>query len=156
MKILLKLTTAAAALAGLAACDALGLSGNDSAGGNAAANTVVTNTADANAAAPAAGGKDPAAGTSAAASSFTPGDAVTAAFLFGRWTDTGDCSQTIEFKDDGTFVTPNGASGMWTLNGDRLTFQGSTTVSAQVSAPNADTIMLTHPNGSVGRSTRCS
>lgn len=148
MKIMLKLTIAAAALAGLSACDALGLNGNESAGGNGAANAVASNGTDANAAAP--GGKDPVAGPAAGA-----GGAVTPAFLVGRWTDTNDCEATIEFRDDGSFVLPNGGTGYWTLNGDRLTFQGSSTVSAQISAPNADTIMLTHANGTVGRSTRC-
>jgi len=157
MNTILKVTTAAAAIAALGACDMLGLNRNDSAGGNAASNVAAGNTS-ANASAD-AGGKDPAAAagnSSTASSSSAPftGE-VTAAFLVGRWTDTGDCTKTIEFRDDGSFVTENG-NGMWTLNGARLTFQGSSTVSAEVAAPNADTIMLTHPDGSVGRSTRCS
>ena len=150
MKTLLKLTTAAAALAGLSACDMLGLGGNDSAGGNAAANTVAANATDMNSGLAAPGGKDP-----AVPAATSPGGAVTPAFLTGRWTDNNDCNATIEFRDDGSFVLPNGGTGYWTLNGDRLTFQGSSTVSAQISAPNADTIMLTHANGTVGRSTRC-
>lgn len=155
MNVILKVTTAAAAIAALGACDMLGLNGNDSAGGNNA-NTVATGNMSSNATAD-AGSKDPASGGAAPASSsaapFT--GEVTSAFLVGRWTDTGDCTKTIEFRNDGSFVT-EGGNGMWTLNGDRLTFQGSSTVSAQVAAPNADTIMLTHPDGSVGRSTRCS
>ncbi|HYG29538.1 MAG TPA: hypothetical protein VD887_04915 [Allosphingosinicella sp.] len=154
MNTILKMTTAAAAIAALGACDMLGLNGNDSAGGNAASNVAAGN-ASANASAD-AGGKDPAetAGNAAASSSAPFTGEVTAAFLVGRWTDTGDCTKTIEFRDDGSFAT-EGGNGMWTLNGDRLTFQGSSTVSAQVAAPNADTIMLTHPDGTVGRSTRC-
>lgn len=157
MNSVLKLTAAAAALAGLTACDALGLGRNESAAGNAGAtNAVATNTADANAAAPAAGGKDPVAGGGATPASAPFTGQVTTAFLVGRWTDTGDCSKTIDFRDDGTFVTADGGEGMWVLTGDQLTFQGQSTVSAQVSAPNADTIMLRNPDGSVGRSTRCS
>lgn len=153
MKTFLKLTAAAAALAGLTACDALGLGGNDngSAGGNAA-NTVAGN-ATANAS---AGGKDPVAGgnnVSTASAPFT--GQVTPQFIVGRWTDNGDCTQTIEFRDDGSFVTATGGTGYWTLNGDRLTFQAQRTITAQVSAPNANTIMLTQEDGSVGRSTRC-
>lgn len=154
MKTLLKVTVAAAALAGLAACDRMGGS-NGSAGNSGAANTVAMNTAG-NATVD-AGGKDPAAaggGAGAAPAAFT--GEVTPAFLVGRWTDTGDCTQTIEFRDDGSFATATGGTGYWTLNGDRLTFQGTSTVSAQIAAPNQDTIMLTHANGSVGRSTRCS
>jgi hypothetical protein len=154
MKTLLKLTAAAAALAGLAACDMLGLNRDDNAGGNAGI-TVATNTVDTNSTA-AAGGKDPAAGATPASTAAAPaGGAVTPQFLVGRWTDNNDCTQTIQFRDDGSFVTPDGGQGYWTLNGDRLTFQGTSTVTAQIAAPNADTIMLTHANGTVGRSTRC-
>jgi hypothetical protein len=151
MKTMFKLTAAAAAIASLTACDALGLNRNQNAGGNSSnavvpSNTTSNGTADA--------GKDPAAGPAAgtAAAPFT--GEVTPAFLVGRWTDTGDCTKTIEFLSDGRFTTAAG-NGMWTLNGDRLTFQGSSTVSAQIAAPNQDTIMLTHADGSVGRSTRC-
>ncbi|HYJ31109.1 MAG TPA: hypothetical protein VEW25_12305 [Allosphingosinicella sp.] len=157
MNPLLKLTAAAAALAGLTACDMLGLNREENAGANAATNAVAANVIDMNTSVAAPGGKDPAAaGPNAATAGFTPGDPVTPAFLVGRWTDNNDCSNTIEFRDDGSFILPNRGQGYWTLNGDRLTFQGASTVSAQVSAPNADTIMLTHPNGTVGRSTRCS
>jgi len=157
MKSIARLTAAAMVLASLTACDALGLNGSDSAAGNgaAAANAVSTNTADANAAAPAAGGKDPLAGGGATPASTPFTGEVTTAFLVGRWTDTGDCTKTIDFRDDGTFVTADGGQGMWVLTGDQLTFQGTSTISAQVSAPNADTIMLRNADGSVGRSTRC-
>jgi hypothetical protein len=101
MKTLLKLTTAAAALAGLSACDMLGLGGNDSAGGNAAANTVAANATDMNSGLAAPGGKDP-----AVPAATSPGGAVTPAFLTGRWTDNNDCNATIEFRDDGSFVLP--------------------------------------------------
>jgi hypothetical protein len=80
---------------------------------------------------------------------------VTTAFLIGRWTDTNDCTNTVEFRDDGSFVTSAGARGIWALNGDQLTFQGDQAVTAQVSAPSANTIVLTHADGRVGRSTRC-
>jgi len=156
MKTLLKLTTVAAALTGLSACDMLGLGGHESAGGNAATNSIAANTTDMNATAGAPGGKDPAAtpGANTGSAPFT--GEVTTAFLIGRWTDTGDCTNTIEFRSDGNFITAQGATGMWTLNGDRLTFAGTRSVTAQVAAPNQDTIMLTHADGSVGRSTRCS
>ena len=154
MKTLFKMTAAAAAVASLTACDALGLNRNQNAGGGNSTNTVAPSNTVSNGTAD-AGGKDPGAGpatTPAASAPFT--GEVTPAFLVGRWTDTGDCTKTIEFRSDGTFTTAGG-NGMWTLNGDRLTFQGSSTVSAQIAAPNEDTIMLTHADGSVGRSTRC-
>jgi hypothetical protein len=154
MNSLLKLTAAAVALAGLTACDALGLNRNESAAGNDAANAAAENTADANAAGLAAGGKDPAAGGATPASAPFTGQ-VTTAFLIGRWTDNEDCTKTIEFRDDGKFVTADGGQGMWVLTGDQLTFQGQSSITAQVSAPNPDTIMLRNADGSVGRSTRC-
>jgi hypothetical protein len=154
MKSLMKLTAAAVALAGLSACDMLGLNKGEGGNGSAATNAATTNAAvPANASADAApGGKDPAAAGAAPASS---NGQVTSAFLVGRWTDNNDCTQTIEFRSDGSFATPDGGQGVWALDGDRLTFQGSSTVSARVQAPNADTITLLHNDGTLGRSTRC-
>ena len=141
-----KLTAAVAMLAALAACDRNAGSGN-------ASNAVATN-ASANAS---AGGKDPAAAgggnsSTAAAAPFT--GQVTRDFLVGRWTDTNDCTSTLEFRADGSFVAATG-QGLWVLDGERLTFQGQRSVTARVQAPDANTIMLIHDDGTVGRSTRC-
>jgi hypothetical protein len=157
MNTFLKLTAAAAAFAGLTACDALGLGGEKSAGGNGASNSVAANTAtaDANGAA-SVGGKDPAAGGNAVtpAAAFT--GAVTREFLIGRWTDTNDCNTTVEFLADSTFTVPGGGHGIWALDGDRLTFQGgSGSRSARVQAIDTNTITLLQDDGSLGRSTRC-
>ncbi|HYG30625.1 MAG TPA: hypothetical protein VD887_10470 [Allosphingosinicella sp.] len=80
--------------------------------------------------------------------------AVTSEFLLGFWTDDGDCANVIEFRPDGTFRT-GGETGLWILTGDRLTFQGTQPVSARLEAPNENTLVLIHPDGSTGRSTRC-
>ena len=157
MKTFLKLTAAAAAFTALSACDALGLGGEKSAGGNAT-NTAATNTttADANGSA-GTGGKDPAAaGGNVATASAAPSSGVTREFLVGRWTDNNDCNNTITFADDGTFTVPGGGGGVWVLDGDRLTFTGgSGSRSARIQAPNANTILLINEDGSAGRSTRC-
>jgi membrane protein involved in colicin uptake len=154
MNVILKVTAAAAAIAGLSACDMLGLNRNDNAGGNAT-NTVSAGNTTSNASAD-TGGKDPAAAggnaASTAAAPFT--GEVTRHFLVGRWTDNNDCTSTIEFRVDGRFVAPTG-EGLWVLDGERLTFQGGRTISARVQAPDANTIMLIHDDGTVGRSTRC-
>ena len=154
MKTVLKLTVAASALIGLSACDMLGLNkgdaGNESAATNGTANVSSNASADAG---NASGGKPGGAEGATPASTPFSGE-VTTAFLVGRWTDNNDCSNVVEFSSDGTFTTPGG-NGMWALNGDRLTFHGSSTVSARVTAPDANTIMLTHDDGSLGRSTRC-
>lgn len=158
MNTALKLTAAAAALVGLSACDMLGLNKGGESNASAASNVAApaNATAPANAAADASGG---AGGKPAGEAGATPASApfsgeVNTAFLIGRWTDNNDCNNVVEFRSDGTYTTPAG-DGMWSLNGDRLTFQGSSTVSAQVAAPDANTIMLTHDNGTLGRSTRC-
>jgi membrane protein involved in colicin uptake len=151
MNTFLKLTAAAAALAGLTACDALGLGGEKSGGGNAAAPAAQANaSADTNS----AGGKDPAAAGGNVSTAAAFNGEVTRQFLVGRWTDNNDCSSTIQFNADGRFVAPTG-EGYWVLDGDRITFQGSSSVSARVQAPDANTIMLIHDDGTVGRSTRC-
>lgn len=158
MKTILTLTAAAAALASLTACDALGLGGNQNAGGGNATNTIATNaTTDTGNGTADAGGKEPGAagGGGNVSQGSTPFNGeVTRDFLVGRWTDNNDCSSTIEFRADGSFVAPTG-QGLWVLDGDRLTFQGQRSVSARVQAPDANTIMLIHDDGSVGRSTRC-
>jgi hypothetical protein len=149
MHVFLKLTAAAAALAGLAACDG---GAGKSEGGNAASTAAANTTADANAAAP-AGGKDPSAAGGAATPAAVDGQ-VTREFLVGRWTDNNDCSSTLQINADGRFIAPTG-EGLWVLDGDRLTFQGASPVTVRVQAPNANTLMLIHENGTVGRSTRC-
>ncbi|MEA3017794.1 MAG: hypothetical protein QOI38_2516 [Sphingomonadales bacterium] len=74
--------------------------------------------------------------------------------VFGRWTDNADCSKTIEFRRDGTFVAPTG-EGLWAISEGRIIFQGSRTIAAGIEMPDADTIKLFHDDGTVGRSTRC-
>ena len=104
----------------------------------------------------------PASGSDAAAASRPPEAApartsrieVTSEFLVGFWTDDGDCTNVIEFRPDGTFHT-SGGTGLWVLTGDKLIFQGTRMVSARLLAPDQDTIILIHPDGSIGRSTRC-
>jgi hypothetical protein len=151
MKTISKLTIVLAMLPAFAACDRTGGGGDDG-----EANAAAGNAAGANSASPsnATGGKDPAManGTDAAAGPSQ----VTREFLIGRWTDNGDCNNTITFAADGTFTVPGGGSGLWVLDGERLTFQGGQgSRTARVQAPTPDTIMLIQADGSIGRSTRC-
>lgn len=81
--------------------------------------------------------------------------AVTPAFLIGRWTDDGNCANTVEFLDDGQFVTSDGARGRWSLSNGRITFAGNQTVSARIHATGPTRIILTHDDGTIGESTRC-
>ncbi len=82
--------------------------------------------------------------------------AITREFLFGRWTDTNDCSNTVEFLADGSFVTSEGARGRWMLQGARLSFIGNQTITATVRSNGPNGITLLHDDGTVGGSTRCS
>jgi hypothetical protein len=141
MKIRSKLTVVLAIVPALAACDRMGAGGGGDA--NAAAN-----------AATAAGGKDPAAANGAAPAAGST--QVTREFLVGRWTDNNDCNNTITFAADGTFTVPGGGTGLWVLDGERLTFQGAQgSRTARVQAPTPDAITLIQADGSIGRSTRC-
>ena len=81
---------------------------------------------------------------------------VTRDFRDGRWSATGNCADNIDFYADGSFVTSGGARGSWVLQGDTLRFIGNSEVSARVHAPDSNSVILTHPDGSIGRSTRCS
>lgn len=81
--------------------------------------------------------------------------AVSRAYLVGRWTDTHNCSDAVNFRADGRFVVPNGAAGGWTLDGDRLTMSGSSTVTMRLSPIGPGTLMVINSDGTLGRSTRC-
>lgn len=92
----------------------------------------------------------------AAPVSAQPSASISRDFLFGRWTDTGNCSDAVDFFADGTFATTAGARGRWDLSGDRIRFIGNSTVSARLRVTGRDSISLTHDDGTVGSSTRCS
>lgn len=85
----------------------------------------------------------------------SPGPAVTHDFLYGRWTDTNDCSNGVDLHRDGRFVTTDGAQGTWRLEGGRMRFIGNSEVSPRIHATDRNTIILTHDDGTTGRSTRC-
>lgn len=58
-------------------------------------------------------------------------DMNTTGFLIGRWTRTGDCSRTVSFNADGTFVTPEGQSGTWTASGAMGTYPVTMTLGGE-------------------------
>ena len=82
--------------------------------------------------------------------------AVTPDYLIGRWGDNGDCSKDIHVFADGTFRSYTGGDGRWWLEGDQLTFEGSGgTFVMRVAYEGPDSMIITNPDGSVGRSQRC-
>jgi hypothetical protein len=76
-------------------------------------------------------------------------------FLLGRWTDDNDCDNVIEFNQDGGFVAANGGTGLWNLDGDRLTMTGNQTATLRVVPIDQNTMTVINADGSLGRSTRC-
>jgi hypothetical protein len=80
---------------------------------------------------------------------------IDSAFIVGRWTDDEDCGHAVRFLADGAFVTLEGTSGMWRLDGDRLTLSGSGTITLGLVPLDQDTMEVINPDGTVGRSTRC-
>jgi hypothetical protein len=101
------------------------------------------------------GGGEAAAQSAAPLAAAVQAIEVTPNFLVVRWTDTGDCTNAVDFFADGRFLTTSGAAGRWTLVRSRLTFIGNQTIGVQVRATSRDAITLTHDDGSVGASTRC-
>jgi hypothetical protein len=170
MKAIASLAIMAAALTAMATlggCNQLGLGG----GGNVTANAATTNSTASDA------GKDGASNSTAAAnaSASTPGagldgkDSGTStqasaggvptlerAFVVGRWTDKGDCSDSVEFSPDGRFVTANGGGGLWNLEGSELTMSGNAqTITMRIVPVDQNTMTVVNQDGSLGRSTRC-
>lgn len=83
-------------------------------------------------------------------------DPVTAEFLVGMWGDNGDCTSTITFNADGSFRMADGATGTWTLVGDRVTMSGERgDFAVQVAKGNDRQLFIGQPDGSFGISQRC-
>ena len=159
---------AAAALIGLAGCDQAGT------GGKAQGNDI-TNAGNASASAPgsakpAAGGgnvraaadpgpglgKEPAGAIQASASTAPVGSvSVDRAYLVGRWTDTGDCDNAVDFAPDGGFVAFDGTAGQWSLAGDRLTVIRDRTLTLQLVPIDRNRMTVVNPDGSLGELSRC-
>lgn len=143
----------AAALAGLAGCNRT--AGTTNTGSANVSNATATNSAAAKPAdnASVAGGNQAAPQTAAASG----GGAIQLdrTYMLGRWTDNGDCSNAIEFRQDGGFTTGSGGQGLWNLEGDRLTMSGHDTLTIRVTPIDQNTITVINADGSLGRSTRC-
>jgi hypothetical protein len=81
---------------------------------------------------------------------------VDVAFMLGRWTGSGNCAEAVDFEADGTFATPEGIAGRWSMEGDRITLdEDDATTTVRVLAVDEDTIELRTEDGSSRRSTRC-
>lgn len=102
---------------------------------------------------------------SAGAPSVTPqqaaavasyGHDVTREALIGRWTDNRNCTQFIEFREDGTFRSFTGGTGTWTLTDSRVTITGESGSFVLILRGLSDgTMEATDANGAVFLETRC-
>ncbi len=137
----MKITTilAGASALVLMACNAQ--DGNQSGGDDAAAENAA---APANAVAAAPAPAAPAAGSTE----------LTRDFIVGRWTDSGDCADALDFRADGTLQAPFGDGGRWELNGNRLINVGNPR-ELTVTVIDADTMDTANPDGATRRVTRC-
>ena len=82
---------------------------------------------------------------------------IDAQFMIGRWGDNGDCERTVvDLAADGSFTTGDGGQGQWTLTGSTLRMAGkANTIDLQLELIDQNTLRITNPDGSVGRSQRC-
>lgn len=135
---------AAATLLALVACNAP--AGNNS----AAANDVAPgNEAATNSATPAPVGNETAAAPAGSAT-------LSRDYIVGRWTDTTDCADAMDFRADGTLhaPTPLGEAGRWELNGDRLVNVGNPN-ELTIRVIDQNTMETTNSAGRTTRVTRC-
>jgi hypothetical protein len=112
------------------------------------------NTATANAPAPAVETANVPEAAPAANETAATGGAIDRAFLIGRWGVDGDCSQVMEFAEDGTANPPPGSH--WTMAGDQVTVTnpGGTPDTKTVARTGADAMSVSG-EGATLNMTRC-
>ena len=75
-------------------------------------------------------------------------------YIVGRWTNSGDCADAIEFRADGGMVGPFGEDARWELRGDRLFMVGNPDP-LRIAVVDERTMTTTGPSGNTRRATRC-
>jgi hypothetical protein len=138
------LTILAAAF--LTACGGGGAESANNAAAEVAANEPVTEAAAANEAAP------------VVPATAEVGGAPTADYMVGKWSAIEeDCSDTLEFRKDGSLTTPIGEA-KWTLVGDKMTMDygdGSKQPASTLKVVSQDRIEITTGGGRTEFSKRC-
>ena len=84
-----------------------------------------------------------------------PGLRVDAAYLIGAWSDREDCTQRTVFHRDGRFVTPDGSSGTWQINGDIVSLSARRVIVIRLVPRSRNETIVVQANGSLGYSRRC-
>ena len=96
----------------------------------------------------------------AAAAPVAPaaGAVLAADYMVGKWSAVGeDCSATLEFRKNGTVVTPIGEA-KWTVAGDKLSIDygdGSKPTVSSIKALDPGRIEITHASGTKETEKRC-
>lgn len=150
---------ALAALAALGGCNKLGMGAGNIVTANAAGNASGGKdgggapAATAGTAGAGLGDKDSSGTATPAAAGGTP--VLDRAYVTGRWSDKGDCTDVVEFTADGRFVTADGRGGLWNLQGDQLTMSGNGTITFRIVPVDQNVMTVVNNDGSLGRSTRC-
>lgn len=84
--------------------------------------------------------------------------ALSADYMVGKWSATDEnCADTLEFRKDGTVVTPFG-NAKWALNGDKLAVdfgEGSKVDPSTIKALGPDRIEITKGSGNKETQKRC-
>lgn len=76
-------------------------------------------------------------------------------YMVGAWSDREDCALPIRFQRNGRFNNPDGTSGTWRLDGDRLTLIGTREVTVRVVPRDRNETIVVQQNGTLGYSRRC-
>ena len=124
--------------------------------GSTAANDSVDagNAATANVADPAANQAKPDEATNSATATPAAGAALTQEYIVGRWTDSGNCADAIEFRADGAMVGPFGQDARWELRGSDLYMVGNPDP-LRMTVVDQRTMEMVRPSGDRRRATRC-
>jgi len=96
----------------------------------------------------------PANATAAAAPPAGGSATLTRDYIVGRWTNTGDCADAIEFRGDGSMAGPFGEDARWELRGDQLFMVGNPDP-LRIVVVDERTMTTTGPSGNQRRATRC-
>lgn len=100
----------------------------------------------------------PVANTAAPTTAPAADGALGADYMVGKWSATDEnCAETLEFRKDGTVVTPFG-NAKWALNGDKLAVdfgEGSKVDPSTIKALGPDRIEITKGSGNKETQKRC-
>jgi hypothetical protein len=94
-----------------------------------------------------------------AAPAYAQSQATASSFIVGKWGDSRECRNLVEYRPDGTYRTERGDQGRWTLQGSRLTMRAQSQAVLAVRVINRNEMEVRLVGSRVtavpGRSYRC-